>query len=92
MYAERRQRLLERMGPGAVAFVQGARLVTRSADTEFPFRQDSDFHYLTGFDHPHAVAVLRSDGGPPYTLFVAVDGVSLMPLVSLDDALTDCTP
>ncbi len=58
------------MRPGAVAFLQGARLVTRSADTEFPFRQDSDFHYLTGFDHPHAVAVLRSDGGPPYTLFV----------------------
>ena len=58
------------MGPGAVAFVQGARLVTRSADTEFPFRQDSDFHYLTGFDHPHAVAVLRSDAGPAYTLFV----------------------
>src|SRR5262245_2833489 len=58
------------MGPGAIAFVQGARLVTRSADTEFPFRQDSDFHYLTGFDHPNAVAVLRSDGGPAYTLFV----------------------
>jgi Xaa-Pro aminopeptidase len=70
VYAARRQRFLEQMGPGAVAFVQGARLVTRSADTEFPFRQDSDFHYLTGFDHPHAVAVLRSDGGPPYTLFV----------------------
>ncbi len=58
------------MGPGAVAVVQGARLVTRSADTEFPFRQDSDFHYLTGFDHPHALAVLRTDGGPAYTLFV----------------------
>jgi Xaa-Pro aminopeptidase len=58
------------MGPGAVAIVQGARLVTRSADTDFPFRQDSDFHYLTGFDHPRAVALLRSDGGPSYTLFV----------------------
>jgi Xaa-Pro aminopeptidase len=70
VFAARRQRFLERMGPGAVAIVQGARLVTRSADTEFPFRQDSDFHYLTGFDHPHAVAVLRTDGGPAYTLFV----------------------
>ena len=70
MFAARRRRFLERMGPGAVAILQGARLVTRSADTEFPFRQDSDFHYLTGFDHPHAVAVLRTDGGPPYTLFV----------------------
>ena len=70
MHAERRKRFLERMGPGAVAIIQGASLVTRSNDTEFPFRQDSDFHYLTGFDHPHALALLRTDGGPSYTLFV----------------------
>jgi Xaa-Pro aminopeptidase len=70
MYAERRRRFLEAMGKGAVAILQGAGLVPRSHDTDFPFRQDSDFHYLTGFDHPHAVAVLRTDGGPEYTLFV----------------------
>jgi Xaa-Pro aminopeptidase len=70
MYAERRRRFLDTMGPGAVAILQGAGLVPRSNDTDFPFRQDSDFHYLTGFDHPHAVAVLRTDGGPEYTLFV----------------------
>jgi len=58
------------MGPDAVAVVLGARLVTRSNDTHFPFRQDSDFLYLTGFDHPHASAVLRTDGGPPFTLYV----------------------
>jgi Xaa-Pro aminopeptidase len=58
------------MGPGAVALLLGTGLVTRSRDTEFPFRQDSDFWYLTGFDHPNAVAVLRTDGGPAYTLFV----------------------
>src|SRR5512145_2011547 len=58
------------MGPDAVAILIGARMVTRSADTQFPFRQDSDFWYLTGFDHPNAVAVLRTDGGPEYTLFV----------------------
>jgi Xaa-Pro aminopeptidase len=70
MYAERRRRFLEAMGQGAVAILQGARLVSRSNDTDFPFRQDSDFHYLTGFDHPHAAAVLRTDGGPTFTLFV----------------------
>jgi Xaa-Pro aminopeptidase len=70
MYADRRQHFLDSMGPGAVALLQGARLVARSNDTDFAFRQDSDFHYLTGFDHPHAVAVLRTDGGPAYTLFV----------------------
>jgi Xaa-Pro aminopeptidase len=58
------------MGPGAVAIILGAGLVTRSHDTEFPFRQDSDFWYLSGFDHPNAIAVLRTDGGPEYTLFV----------------------
>jgi Xaa-Pro aminopeptidase len=58
------------MGPDAVAVLQGARLATRSNDTEFRFRQDSDFWYLTGFDYPDAVAVLRTDGGPEYTLFV----------------------
>ena len=58
------------MGPDAVAILLGAKLVTRSRDTEFPFRQDSDFWYLTGFDHPGAAAVLRTDGGPAYTLFV----------------------
>lgn len=70
MYADRRKRFLDSMGPGAVALLQGARLVARSNDTDFAFRQDSDFHYLTGFDHPHATAVLRTDGGPAYTLFV----------------------
>ena len=70
MYAARRERFLDAMGPGAVAIIQGARLVARSNDTDFPFRQDSDFHYLTGFDHPHAIAVLRTDGGAAYTLFV----------------------
>ncbi len=58
------------MGPDSVAIILGARLATRSADTHFPFRQDSDFWYLTGFDHPNAAAVLRKGGGPAFTLFV----------------------
>jgi len=70
MYAARRRRVLESMEPDSVALLLGARLATRSRDTHFPFRQDSDFHYLTGFDHPNAAALLRKDGGPPFTLFV----------------------
>ncbi len=70
VFAERRQRVLDAMGDGAIAIFLGASLVTRSRDTEFPFRQDSDFHYLTGFDHPGAIALLRTDGGPRFTLYV----------------------
>jgi Xaa-Pro aminopeptidase len=70
VFAERRQRILEAMGPDAVALFLGARRVARSRDTDYPFRQDSDFWYLTGFDHPNAAAVLRTDRGPGYTLYV----------------------
>ncbi len=70
MFAQRRQQVLEAMGPDAVAIFVGARLAVRSGDTEFPFRQDSDFWYLTGFDHPDAVAILSTRDGPSFTLFV----------------------
>jgi len=58
------------MGPDAVAVLLGAKLASRSNDTEYPFRQDSDFWYLTGFEHPNAMAVLRTDGGPEFSLYV----------------------
>jgi len=70
MFAARRKRFLAAMGPDSVAILLGAGLAVRSRDTHFRFRQDSDFHYLTGFDHPNAALVLRPDGGPPFTLFV----------------------
>jgi len=70
VHAERRRLFLDTIGEDSVALLLGARLATRSHDTEYPFRQESDFWYLTGFNHPQAVAVLRTDGGAPYTLFV----------------------
>jgi Xaa-Pro aminopeptidase len=70
VFAARRQRFREAMGEDAVAILVGSHPVTRSADTEFPFRQDSDVWYLTGYDHPNAIALLRTDGGPEYTLYV----------------------
>ena len=69
MFAERRKKFLEAMGAGAVALLAGAVPQRRAHDTEFRFRQDSDFHYLTGFDHPNALAIFRSDGDPDFTLF-----------------------
>jgi Xaa-Pro aminopeptidase len=43
----------------------------RNNDVEYPYRQDSDFQYLTGFDEPEAVAVLvPGRAQAEYILFV----------------------
>ncbi|MEM8548144.1 MAG: Xaa-Pro aminopeptidase [Pseudomonadota bacterium] len=57
-YARRRRNLMGMMEPGSIAIVPAAGLQVRSRDTEFPFRQDSDFLYLSGFNEPDAVLVL----------------------------------
>jgi Xaa-Pro aminopeptidase len=46
------------MSPGSVALVPGAGVRLRNRDTEYLFRQDSDFYYLTGFGEPDALLVL----------------------------------
>jgi Xaa-Pro aminopeptidase len=70
-YALRRTRLMEAIGPDGVAIIPSAREVVRSRDTHYRFRQDSDFHYLTGFGEPDSIAVLapgRKEGA--FILFV----------------------
>ncbi len=54
----RRQALLANMQPGSAALIFAAPEVTRSADSEYPYRQNSDFWYFTGFNEPEAVLVL----------------------------------
>jgi len=55
------------MAPNSVAIIPSAREATRSNDTHYRFRQDSDFFYLTGFEEPDAIAVIKPN---QYTLFV----------------------
>ncbi len=69
-YLRRREILRERIGADAVAVVLAAPERPRSRDTLHPYRQDSDFYYLTGFAEPEAAAVFtpgRKDG--EYLLF-----------------------
>lgn len=54
----RRSKLLDAMADNSVAIIPAAVEITRSRDTEFAFRQDSDFFYLTQFPEPDAVLVL----------------------------------
>ena len=70
-FAQRRQRFFAQLGEAA-AVIPAATLVTHHADCEWPFRQNSDFWYLTGFDEPEAVALFlpHRHEGERYVLFV----------------------
>ncbi|MVF11825.1 Xaa-Pro aminopeptidase [Ketobacter sp. MCCC 1A13808] len=57
-FAQRRKQLMAMMEPDSIAIIPSAPMRTRSRDTEYPYRQDSDFFYLSGFPEPEAVLVL----------------------------------
>lgn len=61
---------MRRMDQKSVAIIAGAREATRSNDTQYRFRQDSDFYYLTGFEEPEAIAIIAPAREQKYTLFV----------------------
>ena len=71
LFKARRDRLMAELG-AAAAVIPAASLATHHADCEWPFRQDSDFFYLTGFDEPDAVALLlpHRPEGERFVLFV----------------------
>ncbi|HUK02893.1 MAG TPA: Xaa-Pro aminopeptidase [Steroidobacteraceae bacterium] len=70
-FERRRRQLMRIMGRDSIAIVPAAPVRHRNNDVEYPYRQDSDFHYLTGFGEPEAVAALVP-GRPQaeYILFV----------------------
>ena len=70
-FARRRRQFMRIIGKDAIAILPAAPVRHRNGDIEYAYRQDSHFHYLTGFPEPDAVAVL-CPGRPQgeYLLFV----------------------
>ena len=68
LYSQRRQRLIQHMQRG-IAVIPTAPEALRNGDAHYPYRFDSHFHYLTGFDEPEAVLVLLSGDKPRSILF-----------------------
>jgi Xaa-Pro aminopeptidase len=56
-FKQRRKALMQRLKKKSVALLASAPAAVRNRDVEYPFRQHSDFHYLTGFDEPESMAV-----------------------------------
>jgi len=57
-FARRRRQLMRMTGRDAIIIVSAAPERIRNNDAHYPYRQDSDFHYLTGFPEPGAVLAL----------------------------------
>ncbi len=57
-FARRRRQFMRMMEPDSIAILPAALTQTRNRDVDHPFRQDSDFLYLTGFNEPEAIMVL----------------------------------
>ncbi|MGR9071707.1 MAG: Xaa-Pro aminopeptidase [Gammaproteobacteria bacterium] len=69
-FKNRRDQLMQHIGEGNIAIIASAPMRTRNRDVNYPFRQDSDFYYLTGFNEPDSLAVFipgRAQG--EYILF-----------------------
>ncbi len=71
LFADRRRRFMELMRPNSIAIIPTAPTAVYSRDTDYRYRPDSDFYYLTGFREPEAVAIISTvDAKKPFTLFV----------------------
>jgi Xaa-Pro aminopeptidase len=68
-YAQRRAALARQIGPDGIAIVPTAPERQRNRDSDFLYRHDSYFYYLTGFTEPNAWLVITGDGRS--TLFCA---------------------
>lgn len=62
LFAQRRQQLLALMAEDSVALLPAATEVYRNGDAHYPFRQNSDFFYLTGLNEPEAMLALIKRG------------------------------
>ncbi|WXB11045.1 aminopeptidase P N-terminal domain-containing protein [Pendulispora albinea] len=52
--------MAEARGDDAIAVVAAAQTQVRNDTVDHPFRQDSDFYYLTGFEEPDAILVMTT--------------------------------
>jgi Xaa-Pro aminopeptidase len=71
MRPSRLSEFMEKMEPSSVAVFASAHDIRRNADTDFEFRQDTDFYYLTHLNEPDCVAIVApSHPEHKYVLFV----------------------
>lgn len=69
IFKERRKKIGEKIRGSALVVVAHPEHI-RNHDVDFPYRQDSNLFYLTGFEEPEAILVFRPGFTPETTMFV----------------------
>jgi len=71
VFAQRRATFMARMDQNALAIFPSKPVYLRNLDIEYPYRQESNFYYLSGFEEPEAILLI--DPSAPkyqYVMFV----------------------
>ncbi len=71
IFLERRKKLADLLPDGSVAVIHSANQKIRNGDTDYSFRQDSDFLYLTNFNEADAALVIEKKGSTIFHLLCA---------------------
>ncbi len=71
MHKQNRKAFIEKMGSGGVAIFASAPPARWNHDTEYLYRPDPNFYYLTGFEEPESICVIAPEHSKyQYILFV----------------------
>lgn len=71
IYSKRRERLFKELPENSISIIPNKNLSIRSNDVEYKFKSDPDFFYLTGFEEPNSICILKKDKRSfTYILFV----------------------
>ena len=98
IYKNRRNNLSKSLPMNSVLIIPGADLQYRNADSSFPFRQDSNFYYMSGFCEPSSLMVIVNNGDginsmifvPPKDKLKEIwDGYRAGPIGAVEDFLFD---
>lgn len=68
-FSARRKRFLKELG-NSVALFPSANMSVRNSDVHYPFRQESNLYYLTGFWEPNSKVLLAGNSKAPFKMFV----------------------
>lgn len=64
-YFKARRDALIKAHPGSVFILPANPEVLRNPDVHYPYRQESSFYYLSGFEEPESCLVIHSQGSEP---------------------------